>query len=684
MTAGGLPALLHGVVNMKNTNPAFALTGGLLLLLAVAAPSSAQVFTFKNAASQFPNIVNPYLPVQVPQPVLSNTPRLDMLMKDGKLMLSLSDAVALALENNLDIAIARYNLSIADTDILRARAGAPIRGVATGLVQGTPGGGVGGFGTAAQGSGAGGTATGAGGAGGGASGLVESTLGTGSQLQPFDPEIFGKMTINHLAQPISNAVTIGQVGAFQQNIGSADFEYRQAFASGTQMIVDFTNQRATDNSQFDLLVPQVFSSFRAELKQHLLSGFGPGPNLRFIRIAKNNREISDVAFRNQVIATVSQIQNIYWDLVSAYEDERVKERSLNLAQKTLADNREQVRIGALPSIEVVQAENEVASRKQDLIIAQTGLQLQQLLIKNAITRNLSDAFIAAAPVIPTDTMYVPQTEPVRPVQDLLNDAFSHRPDLAQARIDLTNREISRKSTKNALLPTVDLVAWYGASALAGEQNPAFTCPAGVQPSNSLECIPPGTVAPTGYGHAFRTLFRNDFPDYAVGFQIDIPLRNRAAKADQIRSELEYRQAQMRLQQLQNEIGIEVRNAQFALQQNRARVEAATTARDLAQHTFDVEQKKYALGATTSYEVLQRQRDLAEAESARVAAMAAYEKSRVELDRVTGLTLAHNGIEIADAENGHVQKAPQIPGVTPRTDLNDPKPAPAKDLPGPSL
>ncbi|HSB76629.1 MAG TPA: FtsX-like permease family protein, partial [Terriglobales bacterium] len=243
MTAGGLPALLHGVVNMKNTNPAFALTGGLLLLLAVAAPSSAQVFTFKNAASQFPNIVNPYLPVQVPQPVLSNTPRLDMLMKDGKLMLSLSDAVALALENNLDIAIARYNLSIADTDILRARAGAPIRGVATGLVQGTPGGGVGGFGTAAQGSGAGGTATGAGGAGGGASGLVESTLGTGSQLQPFDPEIFGKMTINHLAQPISNAVTIGQVGAFQQNIGSADFEYRQAFASGTQMIVDFTNQR---------------------------------------------------------------------------------------------------------------------------------------------------------------------------------------------------------------------------------------------------------------------------------------------------------------------------------------------------------------------------------------------------------------------------------------------------------
>jgi outer membrane protein TolC len=643
------------------------------------------VFRFPNAGSQFPNLLNPYTAVQVPQPSLSNTPRLDTLMQNGKLMLSLSDAVALALENNLDIAIARYNLSIADTDILRAKAGVEIRGVATGLVEGTPGGGVGGFGTGAQGSGAGGTSGGAGGAGGGASGLVESTLGVGTQLEPYDPQLIGKVYINHVAQPINNAVTIGQVGVFQQNTANANFEYSQAFPSGTLMLVDFNNLRGTDNSQFDLLVPQVFSQFRVEVKQHLLAGFGPGPNLRFIRIAKNNREISDVAFRNQVIATVSQIQNIYWDLVNAYEDEKVKERSLNLAEKTLSDNREQVRIGALPAIEVTQAENEVASRKQDLIIAQTSLQLQQLLMKNAVTRNLSDAFIAAAPVVPTDTMYVPEKEPVRPVQDLLQDAYSHRPELAQARIDLTNREISRKSAKNALLPAVDLVAWYGASALAGVQNPAFTCAPGVQPNpNSIQCLPPGSVSTTGYGNAFSKLFRNDFPDYAVGFQVNIPFRNRAAKADQIRSELEYRQAQMRLQQLQNEIGIEVRNAQFALQQNRARVEAATTARDLAQHTFEIEQRKYALGASTSYQVLQTQRDLAQAESARVGAMAAYEKSRVELDRVTGLTLTHNGIEIADAESGRVQKSPEIPGVMPRTDLNDPKPAPANDPPGPSL
>jgi outer membrane protein len=669
---------------MTKTNGVFGAICGLLLIVAAVSPCSAQVFRFPNAGSQFPNLINPYSPVQVPQPKLTNTPRLDTLMRNGKLMLSLSDAVAMALENNLDIAIARYNLSIADTDILRAQAGSEIRGVATGLVQGTPGGGVGGFGTGAQGSGAGGTSGGAGGAGTGASGLVESTLGTGSQLEPYDPQLIAKMNINHAAQPVNNAVTTGQISAFQQNIANANFDYQQAFPTGTLLQVEFNNFRATDNGQFDLLVPQVFSQFRAQIKQHLLSGFGLGPNLRFVRIAKNNREISDVAFRNQVIATVSQIQNIYWDLVSSYEDEKVKERSLNLAEKTLSDNQEQVRIGALPAIEVTQAQNEVASRKQDLIIAQTGLQLQQLLMKNAITRNLGDPFIAAAPVVPTDTMYVPEKEPVRPVQDLLDDAYAHRPELAQARIDLTNREISRKSAKNALLPTVDLVGWYGASALAGQQNPAFTCPAGVVPSNSLECLPAGTVARTGFNNAFSKLFRNDFPDYAVGFQINIPIRNRAAKADQIRSELEYRQAQMRLQQLQNEIGIEVRNAQFALQQNRARVEAATTARDLAQHTFEIEQKKYALGASTSYQVLQTQRDLAQSESARVGAMAAYEKSRVELDRVTGLTLMHNGIEIADAENGHVQKAPEIPGVMPRTDLTDQKPTPAPDIPGPSL
>jgi outer membrane protein TolC len=621
---------------------------GMLLCLGAAAQDQLKI----KASSHFPYLVSPYVPHQVPEPSLANTPRLDGLMKDGKIMLSLSDAIAMALENNLDLAIARYNLSIADTDILRSKAGGAVRGVATGLVQGTPGGGLGGFGTGASGAGAGGTSGGAGGAGSGASGLVQSTLGGGASIQSYDPVLNTSLSVNHAIFPQANTVTSG-VANFAQNLGNANFSYSQAFPSGTAMRVEFDNTRATTNSRFNILMPQLQSSFRLTLQQRLLSGFGPGPNLRYMRIAKNNREISDVAFRNQVIATVSQIQNIYWDLVNAYEDVRVKERSLQLAQKTLSDNQEQVKLGSLAPIEVSRAESEVATRNQDLILAQTNLQLQELLMKNAITRNLSDATVAAAPIQPTDEMEVPKDEPVRPIQDLLADALAHRPDLAVARISLANWSISRKAIANSLLPSVDLFAWYGASGLAGNQNPLNTE------------LPPGSVVRTGFRDAFSTLFRNDFPDYAVGVSVSIPLRNRAAQADQIRSELEFRQAQLQIQQLQNGIGIEVRNANFALQQNRARVDAARKARDLAQNSFEIEQKKHALGASTSFTVLQAQRDLAQAESTLVAAMSDYEKSRVQLDRVTGLTLTHLNIEIQDAERGRVETLPRVVGVVPR-------------------
>lgn len=633
----------------------------LVLLVTLAAPLHAQV-QFKDyvkPASHFPFLVSPYLHHEVPAPSLSNTPRIDNLLHDGKIMLSLDDAIALAIENNLDLAIARYNLSIADTDLLRTQAGGSVRGVATGLVQGTPGGGIGGFGTGASGGGAGGTSSGAGGAGSGAAGIVQSTLGAGTAIDSYDPVLTSGLRIEHAAFPQSNTVLTG-VGSLQQNTGLANFNYFQAFPTGTSLSVDFNNNRQTTNSRFNLLVPVINSAFRTTLRQHLLAGFGTGPNRRFIRIARNNREISDVAFRNQVIATVTQIQNIYWDLVNDYEDFHVKQRALDLANKTLSDNRKQVELGAIAPIEVTRAESEVASRNQELITAETNLELQELLVKNAVTRNLGDAVLASAEVVPTDTMNVPDQEPVSPIQDLINDAFSHRPELAEARIDMTNRAISRKAATNALRPALDMVAFYGGSGLAGEQNPNLQ-------------NPPGTAIPrSGFPNAFARLWDNSAPDYAVGFNLEIPLRNRQAQADQIRSELEFRQAELRLQQLQNQIGIEVRNAQFVLTQNRAKVEAARKGRDLARNTFDIEQKKYTLGASTNYAVLQAQRDYAQAESNLVAAMRDYEKSRVELDRVTGLTLTHNGIELAEAEQGQVQHMPNMQGASPRENQSEKK------------
>ena len=627
------------------------------------APSQPEaVVDYTKGRAHFPNPIGPYMGRDVPPPKLANTARIDQLLRDGKLYLSMNDAVALALENNLDIAIARYNLNIADTDILRAKSGSATRGVNTGIVQGTPGGTGTGIGSTSSGGGAGGTSTGSGGAGAGAAGLVSSTSGVGSAIPSFDPILTG--TIQWDRNSSQNTSKIIQASQINQNTTTADFAYNQGFATGTTLQVGFNNSRITTNNSLTSLSPLLNSSFRAVISQPLLQGFGFGPNLRFIRIARNNREISDVAFRLQVITTVNQIQNIYWDLVNAYEDVKVKERSLALADKTLSDNKKQVEIGTLAPIEIVRAQSEESTRQQDLITSRTNLELQQLLMKNALSRTLVDPLLAGAEVIPTDTMQVPDTEPVVPTQDLVTQALAQRAELAEARIDLTNREITNKSAKNALLPSLSAFAYYGGAGVGGNQNPAIL-PCTTPDQTFPPCFIPPAPPNVSYGGTVGQLFDSSNPDKGAGFQLNIPLRNRSAQADQIRAVLEYRQAQMRLQQQENQIRIEVRNAQFTLQQNRARVEAARAGVELGRQSLDAESKKYSLGASTNTLVLQAQRDLAQSESTLVTALGSYEKSRVELDRAIGATLDRTGIDIADATIGTVRRLPNVPYVTPR-------------------
>ena len=629
---------------------------------------------YSRPRSHIPDPIAPYISRPVVPAFLGNSPRIDQLLQNGKIMLSLDDAIALALENNLDLAIARYNLSIADTDILRAKAGQSTRGVNTGVVQGTPGGGVGGFGTGAQGAGAGGTTSGAGGAGAGTGGLVLSTSGVGPAVESFDPFVTSTLSIEHAVFPLSNTVTTG-VPTLNQNTVTANFNYSQGWATGTDMGLTFDNNRQISNSKFSFLQPSLNSNFRFQLRQHLLQGFGFQPNLRFIRIAKNDRRISDSAFRQQVETTVSQIQNIYWDLVNAYEDVKVKERSVALAQKTLSDNQKQVQIGTLAPIEVVRAQSDLSTRQQDLIVSQTNLELQQSLIKNAVTRSMAKGSpLPEAPVIPTDTMQLPPAVAAPVMEDLVQQALNNRPEIEQSNLDLTNREISEKAAKNALLPQVDLVGFYGASGLAGDPTAALLCGSPSAPA------PPNCRFNTGLPNAFARLFDSSAPDKGVGVNLIIPIRNRAAQADSVRSQLEYRQAELRLQQLRNQIGIEVRNAQFALQQNRARVQAAQDGQKLAEQSLDAEQKKYALGASTNTLVLQAQRDVATAESNLVAAMSAYEKSRVELDRVTGQTLPNNHIQLGEAEVGVVTTPLAVPYVIPRPPEQQPQAAPPLSQP----
>ena len=584
------------------------------------------------------NPFDAYRGKNVPPPSMANSTRLGALVRDGKIYLSLRDAIDLALENNLDMVIARYNLPIAQMDIQRTEAGGSVRGVNTGVVSGTPGGGAGGAGA---GTGAGGTSSGAGGAGSGASGIVSSTLGTGTSVSSFDPYISAQVYSDHTSQLLTNKQLYG-VPAYHVNTNLADLSYYQSFPTGTYLEVDWNNNRTTSNSPDNTLNPQLYAAVRFLFQQQLLAGFGPGPNLRFLRIARTNRKISDIAFRAQVIATVTQISDIYWDLVSAYDDEQVGERSVAFATETLNTSRKQLELQAIPEMDVLKAEGELASREQDLTVARTNLELQELYMKNAITRSLDDPILEEMPLVPVDHIggqIQPDTEPV---QETIAAALKNRTELQESSLDLENRELSRKTARNALLPSLGLYGLYAGTGYGGTPNPAYLAQGGT------------VSAPRGEGGTLENALNYSSPEYQVGFQLSIPLRNRIAKADQYRTELEYRQSQVYAEELKKRIRIEVRSARYALEQGASRVDAARHARDLALNTLDIMQKEQKLGAGSNQQTLSAEHDLAVAESALVSAETAYEKARIEVRRATGTILEEYGISIADAKAGAVE------------------------------
>jgi outer membrane protein len=639
------------------------------------APASAQpqpvhLQDYSKPRSAFPHLLQPYQPQQVAQPNLGNSPRIDSLLRDGKIYLSIDDAVALALENNLDIDIARYNLNIADTDYLRAKSGANILGVNAGIVQNTPGGGVGGLG-GTVGSGTGGTTVAPSGVGTGTNGLVSSTLGIGSTITSFDPIITSTLQLD---RDNTESISVDSVPLLSENTYTANFGYTQGFEWGTALNVGFNNTHLATNSPISLLSPGINSNFQVRVTQNLLQGFGSLPNTRFIRIAKNNREISDVAFRLQIITTVDQIEDMYWDLVYAYENVRVQEEALTYAQKALTDTKQQAQVGTVPPIQVVSAQSTVSTDEQNLILAQNNLELEKLLVKNALSRSIEDPVLAEADMIPTSTMQVPQEEAAVPIQDLISEALGHRAELAESRIDLNSRDLSSKAVRNAMLPTLDAFAYYSGSGIGGNVNPAILpprCNAGPPDCFSGPDAPSpfSNGGPVGYGGTLNQLFNGTAPDKGIGLTLTIPLRNREAQANQVRAELEYRQAQVRLHQLENQVRIEVRNAQFDVKQNRASVQAAQYAVDFARQTLDADQQKLKVGLTTTTAILQDASILTTNESNLVSAKAAYEKSRVELDRATGLLLDHTGIDVVDATRGQVTHLPKVPYVVPRQDAS---------------
>jgi len=615
----------------------------------------------KPAARGLGNPINWYRPTDVPKA---------SFVKDGKIYLSLSDALALAIENNYDIAISRYYMDLADLDILRAKSGNTLLGSGATVNSFTQGGYQS---TSATGGGPGASTGGA--AAGSLGGLTLTANGAGPLPLNLDPTLTGTIQLERQKTPQSNTLFSGGLSALTTNTDQYNFAYNQGFVTGTTLSVGLNNSRITTNNPFSNYSPQLSSGFTAKVTQSLLQGAGIWVNKRFLYQAENNRRITDSTFRQQILYTVNQVENIYWGLVNAYEDVQAKERALEQSTKVSGDNRKQLEIGTMAPLDVVNADQAVASDKQALINSQSTLNYQQQIIKQAIARNLNDPALVAAAVIPTDRISLEELpEEKQPIDDLVQEAFRQSPVLEQAVLTLKNDEITLRGAKNGLLPTLNGFGFYNSNALGGSQSPdALDFETG-------GLYPPGTFPSKGYGTVLQNLFNNSAPDKGAGFTLNIPLRNRPAQAQQAQALIEYRQAELRLEQLYTQIRIGVVNAMYALTNDRAQVQASIAARDYSQQALDAEQKKLKLGASTTASVLQYQRSLALSDNTLIQANATYAKDRAGLYQTLASTLQHYGINLLDAATGNVTTAPIVPGILPAGPGKEPTTAPGSTAP----
>lgn len=591
---------------------------------------------------------------------LTNSTRLEALLRAGRIYLSLQDAIALALENNLDIELQRYGPRIAQADLLRAEAGGVARGVPISVTQGpsSASGNLSGTGVSTGGSGVAGAQT--------FSGSTASTGGatvvfSGTTTPVLDEQIFVNYNWAHRTSPQSNSLLTGIPALVFQN-NQLTMGVQRQFLTGTTVQLGYGQNTQSSNNLRAEINPFTSGNFNFQVTQPLLQGFGVAVNNRFIRIAKNNVRVADLTFRQQVIAAVSSVVNLYSDLVSFNEDVKVRKQALALAEKLYNDNRKQVEIGTLAPIEIVRAEAEVARAQQELTVSETRVLQQETILKNYVSRTgVNSPILGDARIVPTDSLRMPETEQIQPVQDLVATAVENRPELQQTRLSIENAEISLEGSRSLLLPSLNVVASAQNNGLAGQINPLL-------PGNSLVGSTDTTIPLTGpfiggLGNVWGQLFARNYPDYAIGFQLNIPVRNRAAQSDVIRDQLTLRQQQIRQRQELNQIRVDVSNAVIALQQSRAQYQAAVKARVLQEQTLDAEQKKYALGASTIFFVIQAQRDLALAQATEVAALSTYNRSRVSLGRATGDILDQYSVSIDEAIKGQVNRAPDmIPAV----------------------
>ncbi|MDQ1471472.1 MAG: outer membrane protein [Bryobacterales bacterium] len=578
-------------------------------------------------------LTRPYEARQIPPVHLANSSRLESLIKAGNIYISSQDVVALVLENNIDIEVQRYGPLLAREVLRRAEGGGLLRSVGQGVAAGPSSVSLAGVSINTNGAPAV--------SGGGVNSSVLTQLGPA--IQTFDPSITAFSNFAHTTTPQSNTILSG-TQALIFDTRSFQASYTQNSHFGTASTLSYTTQYQRVNSAFFSLNPYTTANIDFTITQNLLNGFGRAVNNRNILVQKNNIKVTDLQFKQQVMTTVTAALNIYWDLVSFNQDLKARQEEVGTAQQLLDNNQKQLQIGTLAEIEVTRAQSQLYAAKQDLLISQTNLLQQETILKNVLSRQgVATSDLAETHIVPLDKIVIPEKDEVRPIGELVAKAMSSRVEIETDRINLESNKTNLAGIRSSLRPTLQAFAELTNNGLSGDATP-FGLAQGAAP-----------LFAGGYSTALAQIIRRNYPNYSAGISLNIPLRNRAAQADYVTSVIEMRQNELTLQKQINQVRVDVQNAVIGIQQARARYDAAVQARMLSQQTFEGDRRKYELGASTAYQVVQDQRDLASAQSSEVQAMANYSHARIALDQAVGDTLEVNHVSLEEAMAGKVRK-----------------------------
>jgi len=613
--------------------------------VALALPGVAQEQPATVEKASLPAAIRPYVAPRVAPIRLHNSSRLDSLIRAGNLYLTVQDALALAIENNLNLEIDRYGPWLADSALERSKAGGPNRGVPSGSSQiSSVDTGVGVNGTVAS-AGLGGGGSGGGGGGNGGGATIQQV---GTIVPNYDPTLQSTTNFSHITQPQSTLV-VSQTSALVQSQRTYNSIYSQGLITGGQIQFRDYQQHFQENAPGDFVNPVAATHMDITVRQPLMQGFGIGLNNRTIRISQINVTAAREQFRSQLLDLVASVLNLYWNLVAAKAEVQARQQALEITQKFFDDTKKEIAAEAIPAIQLPRAQAELATRRQDLLIAEATVRQQEILLKEALSHT-EDPILEAASIVTMDHIEVPDTDDLPPLRQLVATALEKRPDVAVAKYRDQTDEINLAGTANPLLPTSNLTLLSYDRGVAGE-------------GHTVDGAPPNPYFVGGLGSAEAQVLRHDFPNNQATITLNATLGNRAAQGDYGIDQLQHRQSQVTVQRETNAIVVDVAARMSALRQAHTRYDAARETSALQRQLLEADQRRFTSGAvsTTFDTIMSDQRAFVTAQITEANALAAYARARISLDQVLGETLERNHISLEEGLNGHVGRQSQIPG-----------------------